>query len=231
MSLATFARQRHREQRHATLGTVSTALPGYPYSSAVPYVLDHFARPVILVSRLAEHTRNLAADPRVSLFVHEESADVQSGGRVTLMGKAACIAEPDAGAARYVRYFPHAQEYRERLDFDYYRIEPVSLRVVAGFAKAHWISREAYTPPDSDYAGEEEKTLALLNSRCAEQLRRHCSRLRGAPVSDVVLIGIDCDGFDIAVDGSMLRMNFEATAPRMMQAVEHMERMLSSEAA
>ncbi|HEY9446598.1 MAG TPA: pyridoxamine 5'-phosphate oxidase family protein [Burkholderiales bacterium] len=229
MSLALFARRQLRAQRqHATLGTLSTALPGYPYCSAVPYVLDHDARPILLVSRLAEHTRNLTADPRVSLFVHEESDDVQAGGRVTLMGKAARVTEPDAGTARYVRYFSGAQALREQLDVDFYRIEPTSLRVVVGFAKAHWISREAYAPPAGDYAEEEEKTLALLNSRCAERLRRYCGRLRGTPVNDAALIGIDCDGFDIVVSGNVLRRNFETTAPHAAQAVEGIERALRS---
>ena len=54
MSLALDARRLFRAQQHATLGTLSTALAGYPYCSVVPYVLDHQARPIILVSRLAE---------------------------------------------------------------------------------------------------------------------------------------------------------------------------------
>jgi len=230
MSLAKFARRMLRERRHATLGTLSTALPGYPYSSVVPYVLDHVARPVILVSRLAEHTRNLAADPRVSLFVREESDDVQAGGRVTLMGKAVRVDEPDAGTTRYARYFPRAHEYREQLDFDYYRIEPTSLRVVAGFAKAHWISREAYTPPVGDYAEKEEQTIALLNTRHAELLREYCTRICDAQMREAAIIGIDCDGFDVSSEDRILRMNFETTAPHTEQAVGQIEQALSSSA-
>jgi putative heme iron utilization protein len=141
MSLALDARRLFRAQQHATLGTLSTALAGYPYCSVVPYVLDHQARPIILVSRLAEHTHNIDADPRVCLFAHEAMPDVQMGSRATLMGNARRIDEPDPATDRYVRYFPQARTYRDTLDFEYYRIEPASLRVVAGFAKVHWISR------------------------------------------------------------------------------------------
>jgi heme iron utilization protein len=174
MSLAVDARRLLRARQHGTLGTLSTALAGYPYCSVVPYALDHGARPIILVSRLAEHTHNMAADPRVCLFAHEGVPDVQTGSRVTLMGRACRVDAPDAGTERYARYFPSARTYKDDLDFDYYRIEPVSLRVIAGFAKVHWVSREAYTPPAADFAAEETAMLDALNTRCAGAVRDHC---------------------------------------------------------
>lgn len=62
MSLAQDARRWLRAHRYGLLSTHSRAVEGYPFGSVVPYVLDHEACPVLLVSRLAEHTRNLAAD-------------------------------------------------------------------------------------------------------------------------------------------------------------------------
>jgi heme iron utilization protein len=120
MSLALDARRLFRAQQHATLGTLSTALAGYPYCSVVPYVLDHQACPIILVSRLAEHTHNIDADPRVCLFAHEAMPDVQMGSRATLMGNARRIDGPDPATDRYVRYFPQARTYKDTLDFEYY---------------------------------------------------------------------------------------------------------------
>jgi heme iron utilization protein len=230
MSLALDARRLLRSQRHATLGTLSTALAGYPYCSVVPYVLDHEARPVMLVSRLAEHTHNVAHDPRVCLFAHEGAADVQTGRRVTLMGKAQHIAGPDAGTERYARFFPQATAYREALDFDYYRIEPVSLRVVAGFAKVHWISREAYTPKAGDFVVEEPRLVADLNLRCASALRAYCSRQLETDAEGSAIVGIDCDGFDLAAGGRYWRLAFAAPVSSASEAASSVERILRSPA-
>jgi putative heme iron utilization protein len=62
---------------------------GYPFGSLVPYVLDHDGRPIILVSRLAEHTKNIEADARVSLLAHD-----------AVEARASLVALADASRAR-----------------------------------------------------------------------------------------------------------------------------------
>lgn len=227
MSLALEARRLLRAQRHGTLGTLSTALSGYPYCSVVPYVLDHHARPVVLVSRLAEHTHNIEADARVCLFAHEVEPDVQTGSRVTLMGTAKRITEPDPGIERYARYFPSADAYRH-LDFDFYRIAPVSLRAVAGFAKVHWISREAYTPPDADFDTGEPALLDDLNARLGEALRDYCAVQLETDASSATIVGVDCDGFDVLAGGRYWRLAYAGTARDAGEAASHVERTLRS---
>lgn len=229
MSLALDARRLFRAQQHATLGTISTALAGYPYCSVVPYVLDHQARPIILVSRLAEHTHNIDADPRVCLFAHEGTPDVQTGSRATLMGSARRIEGDDEGTQRYMRHFPQARMYREDLDFEFYRIEPASLRVVAGFAKVHWISREAYTPPTGDFSGNEENALSGLNSRCAGAVRDYCVHELEIETTNGTVVGIDCDGFDIAAADRRWRVPFPAVAQRVADAVTLAEQALRAQ--
>ncbi|MGE5524796.1 MAG: HugZ family protein [Rhodospirillaceae bacterium] len=226
MSLALDARRLFRAQQHATLGTLSTALSGYPYCSIVPYVVDYRACPIILASRLAEHTHNISADPRVCLFVHDGMSDVQAGSRATLMGNAHRIEGDDPATERYARYFPQAREYASNLDFAYYRIEPVSLRVVAGFAKAHWISREAYTPPAGDYATREAAVVGELNQRHAAAVREYCAHQLDFDATHSAIVGIDCDGFDLAADGRRLRVPFPAAAPETMTAAVFVEQAL-----
>ncbi len=229
MSLALDARRLLRAQRHGTLGTLSTALSGYPYCSVVPYVLDHEGRPVLLVSRLAEHTHNMAADPRVCLFAHEAEPDVQTGSRVTLMGTATRIDEPDAGMERYARYFPQAQAYSQ-LDFDFFRIAPVSLRVVAGFAKVHWISREAYMPSAADFAAQERPVIDDLNARCDRALRAYCTTQLETDPEGSSIVGLDCDGFDLLANGRYWRHGFSSVARNAAEAASHVERTLESRA-
>lgn len=209
MSLARDARLWLRNHRHGMLCTHSQAVSGYPFGSVVPYVLDHEACPVLLISRLAEHTKNLTADARVSLLVHEPGANVQAQARVTLIGNAEHMLNPEAIEARYTRFFPDTAGYRTKLDFDFWRITPVTLRAIAGFAKVHWLSREAYAPPPNTLADGEAAIIEHMNSDHAHSLRDYC-RLRDLPDAKVVsMTGIDCDGFDLDADGKPLRFDFD----------------------
>jgi putative heme iron utilization protein len=210
MSLALDARRWLRAHRYGLLSTHSRAVEGFPFGSIVPYVLDHEACPVMLISRLAEHTKNLAADARVSLLVHEAGGDVQAQARVTLLGTAQLVADPLIIEPRYERYFPATQGYRTQLDFEFWRIVPVTLRAIAGFAKVHWISREAYAPPPNTLAADEPGILEHMNTDHAHTLIDYC-RLQGiSGVTAATMVGIDCDGFDLNADGSVLRFAFEA---------------------
>ncbi len=212
MSLAQDARRWLRAHRHGLLSTHSQAVTGYPFGSVVPYVLDHEACPVMLISRLAEHTKNLAADPRVSLLIHQNNEggeDVQAQARVTLLGKAELVADSLTMEPRYERYFPATAGYRTQLDFEFWRIVPVTLRAIAGFAKVHWVSREAYAPPPNTLAEDESGILEHMNSDHAHTLIEYC-RLQGVTgVQMASMIGIDCDGFDLNADGQCVRFDFD----------------------
>jgi putative heme iron utilization protein len=211
MSIARDARLWLRAHRHGLLSTHSRAVEGYPFGSVVPYVLDHDACPVLLISRLAEHTKNLEGDARVSLLINESGADVQAQARVTLLGRAERIDNPQAIEERYQRYFPATRGYRAQLDFEIWRIAPVTLRVIAGFAKVHWLSREAYAPPPGALllADDEAGILEHMNSDHAHTLRDYC-RLRDLrDVKAAEMIGADCDGFDLNADGQYLRFDFD----------------------
>lgn len=215
MSLAQDARRWLRAHRYGLLSTHSRAVEGFPFGSVVPYVLDHEACPVLLVSRLAEHTKNLAADPRVSLLIHEAGDDaenVQAQARVTLLGKAELVADPLAIEPRYERYFPATAGYRTQLDFEFWRIAPVTLRAIAGFAKVHWVSREAYAPPPNSLAADEPGILEHMNTDHTHTLKDYCRLKDMSFTGDVSMAGIDCDGFDLSVDGKLARFEFDAPA-------------------
>ena len=212
MSLAQDARRRLRTHRHGLLSTHSRAVTGYPFGSVVPYVLDHQACPVLLISRLAEHTKNLAGDARVSLLIHEageNAGDVQAQARVTLLGTAERVADPLTIEPRYERYFPAMRGYRTQLDFEFWRIVPVTLRAIAGFAKVHWVSREAYAPPLNTIADDEASILEHMNTDHAHTLLDYCRLQNRENTTTAEMIGIDCDGFDLIADGKALRFNFD----------------------
>src|SRR5262245_62023453 len=82
------------------LSTISVHRSGFPYGSVTPYALSASGAPVLLLSRLAAHTKNLLVDPRASLFVGDRSAaeDPQAGARVSLLGRMSPVL-PRSGSA------------------------------------------------------------------------------------------------------------------------------------
>ena len=130
-------------QRYATLSTHSLDCAGYPFGSLVPYVSGYDNKPILLISRLAQHTKNISADSRVSLMISDasgiQSGDIQAAGRLTIMGDAQPLKDENA-ENRYFSYYPDAKHYAEELDFEFYFIEPLQVRYIGGFGQIHWLA-------------------------------------------------------------------------------------------
>jgi putative heme iron utilization protein len=130
------------EGRFATLATISTKPEGFPFGSLVPFAQCARGRPLLLLSGLAQHTRNLRADPRASLLVLAPGAeDPMQAPRASLVGKAVQIsgAEAEDGRARFLQRHPRAAAWIA-LDFDLWRLDVTEVRFVGGFGQAAWVS-------------------------------------------------------------------------------------------
>lgn len=202
------ARRLLRRQRHGVLSTLSKKLEGYPFGSVTPFVLDHQARPVILISTLAEHTRNIEADPRVSLLAHDSSADIQANARVTVVGNCTRMEDQTALKARYLRYFPGAADYFATHDFFFYRIEPAHIRFIGGFGAIHWVEASRFATPDNQLASQEDAIIAHMNTDHQHNLLAYCRHFHGVDTSSAHMLGIDTDGFDVRADAQQLRFDF-----------------------
>jgi putative heme iron utilization protein len=130
-----------RAQATAALGTV---MDGAPYVSLVLVALDADGSPLMLLSRLAQHTKNLLADPRVSLLFDGTAGleDPLAGARLTVLGTAAPCPDPQA-LGRYLARHPSAEMYAGFGDFDLYRVTIARGHSVAGFGKIAWIEAAA----------------------------------------------------------------------------------------
>lgn len=211
MSLAEQACRFLRSTRNGILATHSARLAGYPFGSVTPFVLDHAGNPIILISTLAEHTKNIAADPRVSLLAFEHADDMQAAARLTLVGDAALMDKDDALLrARYLRYLPQAEQYFDTHDFLFHRIVIQQARFIGGFGKIAWIPAADLLPPANRLAEQESAILAHMNTDHSDSLRTYCLKLHGVEPLEVTMIGIDVFGFDVAADGRTLRFDFAA---------------------
>src|SRR6476646_10929455 len=123
-----------REARSGALATLMVGSGG-PYCSLVNVATATDGTPLLLISQLALHTRNVLADARVSLMLDErKEGDPLQGARVMLMGVAAKTDSADA-RRRYLARQPEAEMFAGFADFAFYEIELRGAHLVAGFGR------------------------------------------------------------------------------------------------
>ncbi len=142
------ARQLVSDRTAGVLATISLRHPGWPYPAMMPYALDAQGRPIFLISTLAAHTQDLLSDPRASLQVSGElvEANPAQTPRVALMGTVKAVPHEERQAVRdaYIKRLPESEMWADFGDFDFYRLEPLDINYVGGFAAAAWISLADY---------------------------------------------------------------------------------------
>lgn len=179
---------------YGVLATHSTQLPGYPFASTLPFVLDERQRPVFLVSALAEHTKNLMTDHRASFIVTSpDGQNVLSGARLTLMGDVLRIDAPQELVARYLRYQLDASQYLDLGDFSFFKLTPKRARYVAGFGKMGWLEASDWGNGAVLPLADEAELLIKLATILPEGIR---------------LLGLDRYGADIERLGKRERLQF-----------------------
>ncbi|MFN0040119.1 MAG: HugZ family protein [Burkholderiales bacterium] len=208
MSHGVQARHLARRFLSGALATQSRKLPGYPYASALPCCTDAQGRFVLLISHLAEHTKNVESDPRASFLVASFGAHLPEQERLSVMGELS-VMDDGLVSARYLRYFPEAQKFLDIGGFRFFVLEPRSLRYIAGFGAIHTLSPEDFLAPTHPIAMAEADILEHMNADHAKNLREYCRHFHGEDVDTVQMIGIDCDGFDLQANGSIFRCAFD----------------------
>jgi putative heme iron utilization protein len=219
----TAAKKLLREGRSAALATLMSS-SGDPYCSLVNVATLAGGAPLLLISRLAVHTKNILADPRVSLMIDErKEGDPLEGARVMLTGKAAITAEADA-RRRYLDRQPEAEMFAGFGDFAFYEIAVTGAHLVAGFGRIVDLkARDILT----DLAGAESlvaaeaEIVAHMNEDHRDAVRLYATRLLGAPDGDWRCAGCDPEGLELQNGRTALRLFFpqRATTPGVLRAV------------
>jgi len=217
MNNAVEARRLLRAHRYGALSTLSKKLDGYPFGSITPYVVDQDGSLLILISGLAEHSKNIQHDPRVSLITHNQhDPQIQMQGRVTVLGDARPIIEAQQAGKRYLRHFPEAAAYLALADFSFWRIHPVAIRYIAGVGRIHWLNIETYsTARAAGFTQHEETMLESINTQQLTTLRQLMQQRFGIDTPDTQAIGWDCDGLDVRTGKQSYRLDFatDSTTP------------------
>ncbi len=207
---AKHARELLLKEYHGVLSTHSKVVPGFPFGSVVPYCLDAQGHPLILISRIAQHTHNLQKDAKCSLLVGERGAeDVQAAGRLTLLAEARPLtdaAEIEAAAERYYRYFPDSRDYHTAHDFDFWVLLPVRWRYIGGFGAIHWLQDMQLANP---HAGAAERSMVEHMNDDHGAAIAHYVKLAGLPShAPAELAGIDSEGFHLRIGKALYWLAF-----------------------
>lgn len=220
MSLANEARRFLRGTQSGILSTISVKFEGYPFGSVAPFVLDHDGQPLLLISTIAEHTKNIIANSKASLLVFAGSEDLHANARLTLLGEVEQTDKNDPSLrARYLRYFPAAGQYFAMHDFYFYRIQIQHARYIAGFGNMGWLEGADFLSPRSPLIAQETSIIEHMNTDHQENMKNYCAHFHGLTPNSVEMAGIDSDGFDLRADEQkILRFNFDQPVHDAMSA-------------
>jgi len=200
------ARALVRRSRSATLASALTgSRQGWPYASLVTVACATDASPILLLSTLADHTRNLAQDARASLLF-AEAADLpnpQTGPRVSVTGRLTPTTG-DADARRFLARHPGAEQYAGFADFSFYRMQVERAHYVGGFASATWLGAKKFLYESKACQAVAKAELSLmerLNRDYGESLlRQAANRWR--------ICGLDPEGLDLISTDGFRRIEF-----------------------
>jgi len=215
--LAFAARHLVRTCRSAALATaLGGKRAGWPYASLVSVACDLDGSPVLLLSGLADHTRNLASDDRASLLFEAASglANPQTGPRVTLTGQLH-VSRDEELARRFLARHPGAGMYAGFDDFAFYRMAVERAHFVGGFGRASWFGAAKFLfekEISKDLRGVEGSIVDTLNQHHAPAIAVVARRLFGALGKTWQITGVDLEGCDFRCRQTFRRHDFDAPA-------------------
>ncbi len=212
-----------REGRSGALATIMTGSDD-PYCSLVNVATAPDGAPLLLLSTLAVHTKNILADPRASLMLDErKDRDPLEGARVMLMGTLVPTADANARAA-YLRRHPNAEMFADFADFAFYRMTISRAHLVAGFGRIVDLTAQDLLLDVSDaeaLLGAEAEAIAHMNADHADACRLYATKLLGGPDGDWTCVGIDPEGIELQCGRMALRLFFpqRVAGPGPLRAV------------
>jgi putative heme iron utilization protein len=221
------ARRLAREARAGALSTLDGG-DGRPFGSltAISGALD--GAPILLLSRLARHTRNLDRDPRASLLIAEPTGrDPQTAARITLLGRIVPVDDDAPARRRHLARHPDAALWAGFADFRFHRLVVEEVHVVAGFGRAARLRGAAMLLDPATVAGfaAHEQACLAAAGRDRGRLARIAARL-GADGRPITVVDVDPEGLDLAIEDDDRPRIHRMVSPRPIDAAPAIDRLL-----
>lgn len=157
------AKQLVFQKSSGVMSTLSHNLRGYPFGSVTPYMCDEQGRIYFFISDIAQHTKNLNHDKRMSLTVFDaaEQGDQNEHGRVTIVGDGSLVSHEHADNLinKYVTLYPEAQSYRNAHDFNLWQLDAIRVRYIGGFGKIFWLEQNEWLQSSKQWDDEQEQSM------------------------------------------------------------------------
>lgn len=134
-----------QQHQSGILSTQSQRYPGFPFGSVVPYVISPSGQIAIFISQLAEHTKNILSDNKVALTISETDNNPVAQARITLLAHAVSSQQQEQLRALYQQQFPDADTVLSLGGFQFFELELIAVRLIAGFGEISWLSPEQLT--------------------------------------------------------------------------------------
>lgn len=202
--------------RRAGQVTLATALTrdesARPYASLALVALDHGGSPLLLLSDLADHTRNIAEDARISLLFDGTGGwrDPLAGPRASVLGRA--VKTEAAGLLdRFTARHPGARDYAGFQDFNLYQVAVEAAHLVAGFGQIHWVEAGEVlldTAGSEALVAAEADIVAHMNQDHRPALDLIARNRLGLTGAGWEMTGIDPEGFDLRLETRLARADF-----------------------
>jgi putative heme iron utilization protein len=221
------ARSLLRRSRQGALATLMAG-SGDPYCSLVNVASYPDGSPILLISSLAVHTRNILADSRVSLMLDDRAeGDPLEGSRIMLMGRAEQASGDSAAILRrrYLNAHPSAEAFVDFKDFSFFRIRPSGTHLVAGFGRIVDLKPETFLTDISDAGAlieAEQDVIDHMNADHREATNLYATRLLAAGPADWRCSGCDPEGLDLQTGATVLRLDF----PERVTGPDELRKML-----
>lgn len=210
-----------RTIRAATLATLADG--GAPFATLTTIATDHDGTPILLVSNLSHHTRNLERDGRCSLLLAQGGrGDPLAHPRLTLVATAERT-DSQLARARFLRRNPKAALYADFPDFSFWRAEVGGVHLNGGFARAADFVPDALLVKMNGAQAlieAEADILDHMNADHADALALYAEKLAGAKQGQWRATGIDPEGLDLLSGDATARIVFPRTISTPAQARE-----------
>lgn len=210
----------------------SLSMPeGAPFASLVNVATAPDGSPILLLSRLAAHTRHVEADPRMSLLLARGgSGDPLAHPRLTLIGAARRVVEPsmrEGVRTRFLAKHPKSALYADFPDFSFWFVDIARVHLNGGFARAaafDGASIRTRVEGAEPLIAAEVPVLAHLNQEHGEALALYATILAGKPAGAWRASGLDPEGLDLACEDETARIAF----PQRVEEPGALRRVLKS---
>lgn len=207
-----------RSALKASLATIENST-GFPYASLVTVAFQPNGAPLLLLSRLAVHTRNLQADRRASLLfdASDGAGDPLAGGRVTVIGSMEPVLSDGPASfdwivrRRFLSRHPGAKMYVDFSDFAFWQLAVERAHYIGGFGRivdltSHQLLSDVFGA--QELVDAEADIITHMNNDHADAVQLYATRFAGVKSGAWRMIGVDPTGFDLVDGDRAVRIEF-----------------------